>query len=77
MGWMGGGSNWYRRGSLRGQLYLLFQTVFLAETYRFATIQNITDRQTTDRRQTDKGGTDSTIPEAPTSEMVLRRPGTR
>jgi len=28
--------------------YLLLQTVFLAKTYHFATIQNITDRQQTD-----------------------------
>jgi len=31
--------------------YSLLQTVlFLAKTYRFATIQNVTDRQQTDRR---------------------------
>jgi len=47
--------------------YSLFQTV-LARTYRFATIQNITEdrrrRQTTDRRQMThcaKGTTDSTV----------------
>jgi len=36
----------------------------LARTHRFATIQNVTDRQTTDRRQTTHctiGSTDSTV----------------
>ena len=42
---------------------------FLARTHRFATIQNVTDRQTTDRRQMThraKGSTDSTVGQKPT-----------
>ena len=34
---------------------------FFARTYRFATIQNVTDRRQTDRRQCTKGSTNSTV----------------
>jgi len=44
--------------------YSLLQTV-LARTYRFATIQNVTDRQTT---QCTKGATDSTVGQKRTQE---------
>jgi len=46
--------------------YSLFQTV-LAGTYRFATIQNVTDRQTT---QCTKGATDSTVGQLEASDSV-------
>ena len=50
---------------------------FLARTHRFATIQNVTDRQTTDDRQTDRqttyctiGSTDSTVGQKPQLDVV-------
>ena len=43
--------------------YSVLQTVFLAKTYHFTTIQNVTDRKTGDRQTTQcaKGSTDSTV----------------
>ena len=43
---------------------------FFARTYRFATIQNVTDRQTTDRQT--KGTTDSTVGQKPVSPRRLK-----
>ena len=57
-----GGPTWYPLVVSGGNPICSFRQ-FLAKTYRFARIQNVTDRRQTDRETTcrSKGATDSTV----------------
>jgi len=61
-----GGPNWYPLVVSGGNPICSFRQ-FLAKTYRFASIQNVTDRRQTDRQTTScsKGATDSTVGQKP------------